>query len=631
MPLNRLVFVLLLMTTSLNGQERLYSVVPLYDETTKLEPAIQSSTEDALITRVADRVRDRHAREDGAYDHYLSFYWEERTVAIEIADRVAKGGKDITINIKSLAPLNKPDFRCFFRGINTVAEYFHNVATKEVAPNHYTTTVTYNNIENRALQVGDRMEFEFSPFLLEPKRGRSNYYGTAFLYIVGKGLVPWIGRGEKLDSQPQSHSMTLGGGTTLHVPYSNEPDNRFKQMANNLAPISAQPFMLGRRLHHTDFGDGRHSEQPNPVFEKHKNKLGPHYVARSCVACHVNNGRALPPAVGEPMYQTVIKVAGNSTGAPHQTLGTAIQPQLLFGDGEANAVIRAWSYDDGKYPDGKPFSVRYPLYRFNGIEPEFYSVRLTPSLVGLGLLEAISELDILIHADQDDLDGDGISGKPQIVKDPLTGQSRLGRFGYKAGQATVRFQIAGALNSDMGVTTSIQPYLDGEEKEEEEPDPELSDESLLNMTRYVSSLGVPPRRNVDAKDVQRGEKLFETIGCASCHIPMWKTSKYHPQAELRSQTIWPYTDLLLHDMGKELADEMTEGKATRREWRTPPLWGIGATAGVSGGEAYLHDGRARTLEEAILWHGGESAQSNVKFRELSEADRLAVIAFLKSL
>ncbi len=231
MPLNRLVFVLLLMTTSLNGQERLYSVVPLYDETTKLEPAIQSSTEDALITRVADRVQDRHARENGAYDHYLSFYWEERTVAIEIVDRVAKGGKDITINIKSLAPLNKPDFRCFFRGINTVAEYFHNVATKEVAPNHYTTTVTYNNIENRALQVGDRMEFEFSPFLLEPKRGRSNYYGTAFLYIVGKGLVPWIGRGEKLDSHPQSHSMILGGGTTLPVPYSNEPDNRFKKMA----------------------------------------------------------------------------------------------------------------------------------------------------------------------------------------------------------------------------------------------------------------------------------------------------------------------------------------------------------------------------------------------------------------
>ena len=141
--------------------------------------------------------------------------------------------------------------------------------------------------------------------------------------------MPWIGRGEKLDSHPQSHSMKLGGGTTLHVPYSNEPDNRFKQMANNLAPISAQPFMLGRRLHHTDFGDGRHSEQPNPVFEKHKNKLGPHYVARSCVACHVNNGRALPPAVGEPMYQTVIKVAGNSTGAPHQTLGTAIQPQAV--------------------------------------------------------------------------------------------------------------------------------------------------------------------------------------------------------------------------------------------------------------------------------------------------------------
>lgn len=630
MYLNRLVPILLLITASLNAQERLYSIVPLYDEATKLEPAIRESTDEALITRVADRVRDRHAREDGAYDHYLSFYWEERTVAIEIIDRVAKGGKDITINFKSLAPLNRPDFRCFFRGINTVAEYIHNVATKEVAPNRYTTTITYNNLKNRGLQVGDRMEFEFSPFLVKPKRGRSNYYGTAFLYIVGKGIVPWIGREEKLDSHPQSDSMTLGGGTTLHVAYSNEPDNRFKQMANNLAPISAQPFMLGRRLHHTDFGDGRHSEQPNPVFEDQQEKLGPQFVARSCIACHVNNGRALPPAVGEPMYQTVIKVAGDTNGTPHPTLGTAIQPQVLFGDGEASAVIRAWSHDEDKYPDGKPFSVRDPLYRFNGVEPEFYSVRLSPPLVGLGLLEAISELEILIHADEDDLDRDGISGKPQIVKDPVTGQLRLGRFGYKAGQATVRFQIAGALNSDMGVTTSIQPHLDGEAKAEN-PHPELSDESLFNMTRYVSSLGVPPRRNVDAEDVQQGETLFQTIGCARCHIPKWKTSKYHPQAELRNQTIWPYTDLLLHDMGKELADEMPEGKATRREWRTPPLWGIGLTEDVSGGEAYLHDGRARTLEEAILWHGGESAQSNIKFRGLSEEDRHAVIAFLMSL
>ena len=632
MALNRIVILVLLFTAPVSGQEKLYSIVPLFDERTKLEPDTQMETETALITRLADRVRDRHAREEGAYDHYLSFYWEERTVSIEIVDRIAKGGKDIEINISSIAPLNQPDFRCFFRGLNTVAEYFHNVSTKEVAPNKYTTTVTYNNLKNRPIQIGDRMEFEFSPFLLKPMHGRSNYYGTAFLYVVGKGIVPWIGRGDKRDSHPQPDAMLIGGGTTLHVPYSNEPDNRFKQMANNMAPISAQPFMLGRRLHHTDFGDGRHSEQPNPLFEEQKEKLGPHFVARSCIACHVNNGRALPPELNTLMYQTVIKVAGDSNGSPHPKLGTAIQPQVLFGDGEAYAVIRAWSYDDDKYPDGNPFSVRYPLYKFNGVEPEFYSIRLTPQLVGLGLLEAIAELDILINADEDDLDQDGISGKPQIVRDPVTGQSRLGRFGYKAGQASLRYQIAGALNSDMGVTTAVQPILDGETPADaHDRIPELSDTHLSNMTRYVATLGIPPRRNVDDENVKRGEKLFESIGCARCHIPEWKTSEFHPQAELRNQTIRPYTDLLLHDMGKELADEMTEHKATRREWRTPPLWGVGSTAGVSGGEAYLHDGRARTLEEAVLWHGGESAQSNIRFRGLPEADRNAIISFLKSL
>ena len=147
-------------------------IVPLFDSNTKLEPAISQQTAEGLVTRLADRVRDRHAREEGAYDHYLSWYWEERTVVIEFVDRVATGGKDITVNITSLTPLNNPDFRCFFRGINTVAEYHHNVATKSTGKNRYSTTITYNNIERRALKVGDRMEFEFSPFLVAPRHGR---------------------------------------------------------------------------------------------------------------------------------------------------------------------------------------------------------------------------------------------------------------------------------------------------------------------------------------------------------------------------------------------------------------------------------------------------------------------------
>ena len=171
------------------------AIVPLFDRKTVREPDTTIQTSDAVITRIADRVRDRHAREPGAYDHFLSWYWEERTVTIELVDRVLKGGGGVVINITSLAPLNKPDFRCFFRGINTPGEYHHNVATREVAPLRYSTTITFNNLTGRPLAVGDRMEFEFSPFLVAPRVGRKNYYGTAMLYVVGRGIVPWHGVG----------------------------------------------------------------------------------------------------------------------------------------------------------------------------------------------------------------------------------------------------------------------------------------------------------------------------------------------------------------------------------------------------------------------------------------------------
>ena len=170
-------------------------IIPLHHEHTPRESDTTINTPDALITRIADRVRDRHAREPGAYDHYLSFYWEQRTVTIELVDRVAKGGQEVVFNITSLAPLNRPDLRCFFRGINALGEYHHNIATHEAATNRYTTTVTFNNLTRRPLAIGDHMEFEFSPFLVAPRVGRKNYYGTALLYVVGRGIVPWHGVG----------------------------------------------------------------------------------------------------------------------------------------------------------------------------------------------------------------------------------------------------------------------------------------------------------------------------------------------------------------------------------------------------------------------------------------------------
>jgi CxxC motif-containing protein (DUF1111 family) len=603
---------------------------PLFDANTHLDPATTEDTPSALITRIADRVRDRHARESAfnAYDHYLSWYWEQRTVAIEIVDHVAKGGSDVTINISSLTPLNKPNFRCFFRGVNTVAEYHHNVVAKNVGKNRYSTTISFNSTERRALELGDYLQFEFSPFLVAPKHGRKNYYGTELLYVVGIGIRPWQGKGEKLDSVPLPARAWLGGGTTLSYQYSDEPQERFSQMATNMAPVSVQSFMLGRRLHHTDFGNGSHSEQPNPVFGKQAAKLGPQFVARSCIACHVNNGRALPPANGAPMYQTVVKVSDGAKRSPHPKLGSALQPQTVDGEPEATVTLTGYTVTEGKFADGTTYVLQRPNYTFHGIAPKQFSVRLAPQLVGLGLLEALMEDTIIGLADPDDANKDGISGRVQTVPDPETGQLRLGRFGYKAGQARLSHQIASALNSDMGVTTAIFEKLDGKSVVEE---PELTAADLADMTRYVATLGVSARRGLTDVDALHGEQLFGNARCATCHTPQLITSPYHPLAELRSQTIQPYTDLLLHDMGPGLADNMGELAASGAEWRTSPLWSIGLTAGVSGGEAYLHDGRARNLSEAILWHGGEAEMAKEAFRTMPASDRTALIRFLKSL
>ncbi len=602
--------------------------VPLFNSKAKLEPATVEDTPEAIISRVGDRVRDRHAREGKfhAYDHFLPLYWENRTVAIEIIDRVAKGGDSITYNMTSLAPLNSPNLRLFFEGKGTVAQYSNNLISKQIDPLHYTVTIKTNTNERRPLKLGDRIEMEFSPFLKPPVAGRTNYYGTALLYVIGKGgFAPWEGRGDKLDSFPLPDEALLGGMTTSHRQYSDEPKELFKQMATNLAPANAQPFVLGRRLHHSDFGTGMHSERGNPVYTELVDKLGQHYVGRSCVACHTNNGRAIPANVGAPMTTYLVRVGSDANGTPHAKLGSALQSQTAKGEAEAGVTINGWVTTNGTYGDGTAFTLRKPTYKFTGVVPEFFSVRIAPPLVGQGLLEALDESDISAGAKPK-------NGRIRTVTDPETRDLRLGRFGWKAGQASLKHQIAGALNNDMGVTTSIYPKLDrGSEQGDRGTATKLADADLENMYRYVAALGVPPRRDLDDADAKRGEKLFADANCVQCHTPKLKTSAFHPLAELRSQTIRPYTDMLLHDLGAGLADNMAEGNATGAEWRTTPLWGIGSTAGVSGGESYLHDGRARTLSEAILWHGGEAHDAKEAFRKMPIADRAALLKFLKSL
>lgn len=324
------------------------------------------------------------------------------------------------------------------------------------------------------------------------------------------------------------------------------------------------------------------------------------------------------------MTQYVFKV-GDAEGNPHPQLGSVLQPQKTGGAGEGSVTLSGWTESGG---------LRKPAYAFSGgATPANFSARVSPQLVGMGLLEAIPETAILGLADPDDANKDGISGKVHIVTDYVTGSPRVGRFGWKAGKPEVAHQVAGALNSDMGVMTSIYPAPDCGSAQGDcgKTGAELDDDNFRKLVDYIALLGVRARR--DAKDpaALQGEALFKSAGCAACHVPTLTTGKYHPKAELRNQTIHPYTDLLLHDMGPGLADNLPEGQASGSEWRTAPLWNIGMTAGVSGGEAYLHDGRARSLNEAILWHGGEAEKAATRFKEMSSVDSEALIKFLKSL
>ncbi|MBT6177346.1 MAG: carbohydrate-binding protein, partial [Deltaproteobacteria bacterium] len=300
------------------------------------------------------------------------------------------------------------------------------------------------------------------------------------------------------------------------------------------------------------------------------------------------------------------------------------------GEQEQPILLADFEIVEGEYGDGEPYSLRRPIYEFGGVVPEYFSVRVAPQLVGLGLLEALDESLLLSLADPCDEDEDGISGRVRVLSsgtDPQT--QRLGRFGLKGGQPSVLYQIAAALNRDMGVTSSIYPVLDLETGSGSAP--ELSDEELEDMRRYISLLGVPARRALTDTQALRGEELFTDASCDSCHKIQLVTGSSHPYAELREQTIRPFTDLLLHDMGEGLADSFQTPSVMGAEWRTAPLWGIGLSAGVSGAQGYLHDGRARSLDEAILWHGGEAEASKEAFRLMPAADRQSLIRFLESI
>jgi CxxC motif-containing protein (DUF1111 family) len=334
---------------------------------------------------------------------------------------------------------------------------------------------------------------------------------------------------------------------------------------------------------------------------------------------------------------------------PEPTYGHQLQTFAATGLPAEGRLRIQWEEITVRLNGGETAKLRKPRYRITELgygpmrEDVMVSPRIAPQMIGLGLLEAIHEADILANANRQD-DPDGVRGKVRLVRDDITGEVAIGRFGWKGGKATVKQQSAGAFLDDMGLSTPLHPNHWGECTPRQRAcldmphgaQPHLGAEEvpgdLLDFVAfYAANLAVPARRDVDDPRVLAGKKLFHEARCQACHVPKYVTRRDAAQPEHRFQLIWPYTDLLLHDMGEGLADNRPEGNASGREWRTSPLWGIGLARTVNERGGYLHDGRARTLLEAILWHGGEAQAARDRVVAMTSAERADLLRFLESL
>ncbi|NHZ44174.1 c-type cytochrome [Massilia sp. CCM 8693] len=524
------------------------------------------------------------------------------------------------------------------------------------------------SVPGRALVAGDIIEVSPSFFSTKESMaakgdtGGIRYYSYEWVYVVGSGLKPWYGVQPRLNSVPLPEETLSGGQGSISYNYTDNGLFMFQQPHNNVGMQNMQRFVEGRRLVHTNFLSGDHNEGGNDRYLPAVGLQGQRYNQSACIACHVNNGRSpAPAALGQRLDSMSVRVASsgaNGQQVPHPLYGTAVQMNAVSPTGSAQnwgmgARVASFETRSVKLADGTTVELRKPALAFEGPVPDAFSLRAAQPMIGTGLLEAIPEADILARAAQP-ADADGVKGTANFVFDPENGAVRLGRFGWKASKATLRHQSADALLLDMSVTSPVHPNrscaFDPAGCATKAAQKGIIESDLKSITQYLALVGVPAQRSVssgfpkgvapidehrvDAQLVSAGSKLFTGMRCAACHTVQMKTGAGHLFAELRNQTIRPYTDMLLHDMGAGLADKFAEGQAKGNMWRTAPLWGIGYTDLVMGKEGkvgYLHDGRARNLTEAILWHGGEADKSRQRFEALSAQDREALLAFLKSL
>ncbi|SFN78496.1 CxxC motif-containing protein, DUF1111 family [Mesorhizobium sp. NFR06] len=455
-------------------------------------------------------------------------------------------------------------------------------------------------------------------------------------------------------TKPEPFELMQGGAGTSRKDVNRDA---FSQSSANITFEEEGSFKLGNALFRKNWVSSPSSTQAS-------DGLGPLFNERACQNCHLKDGRGRPPEGNAGSMSMFLRLARDASSAeekaalagnealnfPDPVYGAQLQDLAVPGlKGEGRVLVE---YQEQKVTlvDGSVVWLRKPNYsvespRYGPLDPRTtLSPRLTPPMIGLGLIEQIAPADILARADPDDRDGDGVSGRPNIVRDASSGEVILGRFGWKAQTASIRQQAADAFAGDIGISTPEMPKHWGDCTEAQKDCLAMPNGVQLRLgtaeapppvmdlvTFYSQNLAVPARRDLARPEVLAGKKQFYEMGCISCHTPKFVTLRGTPDKAQAFQLIWPYSDFLLHDMGEGLADGQRVGEASGSEWRTPPLWGIGLTATVNGNSFYLHDGRARTLAEAILWHGGEGQKARDRFAGAAAADREALIKFLESL
>ncbi|MEZ0002766.1 CxxC motif-containing protein (DUF1111 family) [Sinorhizobium fredii] len=454
-------------------------------------------------------------------------------------------------------------------------------------------------------------------------------------------------------SKAEPFEAMSGGATTTIAPIDRKV---FQQFSANLPFGDEQNFKLGKALFEKLWVSAPSSTQAS-------DGLGPLYNARACESCHLRDGRGRPPEAGDAT-STVYRLARAPRDEAerrmvdvHQVLnfpdpvyGAQLQDSAVPGLAAEGRLKVTYTEQAVPLSRGETVALRKPEYAVADLgygpmdPPTTLSPRVAPPMIGLGLIEMIHEADLLARADPDDRDGDGISGRAALVRDGDRNMTVLGRFGWKAQNATIRQQAADAFATDIGISTPASSRSHGDCTEAQDAclklpsgvqarlgPVEAPDPVLGLVTFYSANLAVPARRQASFPETLKGKQLFYEAGCPACHTPKYVTRRDAPHKELAFQLIWPYSDFLLHDMGEELADGQQVGVASGREWRTPPLWGIGLTKTVSGHTFLLHDGRARNATEAILWHGGEAELARDAFAAMAKDDRNALLSFLESL